>query len=194
MSQDFYETVRNEVSSSLDFAEDNWSKVSHYFVEKSLILNDSVEKLPSKIPGFPFVENGKPDVDDFIALFLDIRNSTKHLTEAISTKKARASQLERVLYETTAIFTSGSLIIDKYNGKITEFLGDGFLALFKDDKKNCIYNAHNAAKKCIEIKENIVNKILYDRYQLPRLEIGIGMAYSQAIVTLVTFMLKSNNF
>jgi hypothetical protein len=181
--------IKKILESELDKAEKTWKTVKPLITEEySNFLGSSV---PSKIPGHPLLVDGKPQVDDFIAFILDIRGSTKHLLQAISEKTAKASQLERVLYETTAINTIGILLIEKYNGGVTEFLGDGFLALFKvDQHKHGVYNAHNAAKECIRIINTIVNKTLAERYSLPPLVIGIGMAYSKAIVT--TIGLKNN--
>lgn len=181
--------LREAVNKELDKAEVMWGKVKHNFVlEKAenytRLLSETV---PSKIPGFPFLVDGQPKVQDFIAMILDIRESTKHLLNAISEKTASASGLERLLYETTAINTAGAMIVDYEKGKITEFLGDGFLALFKKDSQNddAIYHAHDAAQKNMQTLQNIINPIIKDRYGLPELKIGIGLAYSKAIVTVV---------
>lgn len=180
--------IEKEVNKALDNAESIWNEVGDQFaIEKATVrmLSDGA-KVPSQIPGHKILTEGKPEVGDFIALVLDIRNSTDHLLIAIS---AKASQLERVLYETTAINTAGAVVIEHFNGGLTEYLGDGFLALFKvEDEKNSkrvVYNAHDAAKFCLKEALNIVNDIIYRRYQLPKLSIGIGMAYSKAIVTIV---------
>ena len=185
------EQLRKEVNNALDRAERIWKRVEPKLVmmSESLIIKAGIEdSLPSNIPGYPQVNPTEPEVDDFIAFVLDIRNSSKHLTEAIG-GTAKVSQLKRVLYEITAINTIGSIITDEKQGKITEFLGDGFLALYrvsKNDKQN-VYKAHDAAKECIRVTNTIVNSILSDRYKLPPLKIGIGMAYSQAIITTMGY-------
>lgn len=181
--------IKNAVNQALNKAETVWGKVGHNFIlEKAENYSRLfAESIPSKIPGFPFLVDGQPKVQDFVAMFLDIRDSTTHLLNAISEKTASATNLERVLYETTAIFTAGSMIVDDEKGKITEFLGDGFLALFKKDPndKAAIYQAHDAAQRNLNALKSIVNPILKDRYGLPDLVIGIGLAYSKAIVTVV---------
>lgn len=186
------ENLKNEVNTALDKAEAIWKQVESQIImysagtEMHKAIVDS--NLPSNIPGHPIVNPIKPEVDNFIAFVLDIRNSSKHLIEAIG-KPAKASQLERVLYEITAVNTIGCIITEEKQGKITEFLGDGFLALYKvndRDKKN-VYKAHDAAKECLHVVKDIVNPILDDRYKLPPLKIGIGMAYSQAIITAVGY-------
>lgn len=180
--------IIDEVNTALDGAEKIWSQVAPEFINESLVKAFSSERLtPSKIPGYPFIDGGKPQVGKFIAFVLDIRNSTKHLIQAISSKNAKASQLERVLYEITAINTAGAMVINHYNGGITEFLGDGFLALFKVDEPKDVHKAHNAAKYFLNTVLPELNNILNTRYTLPNLQIGIGLAYSKAIVTVVGY-------
>ena len=104
---------------------------------------------------------------------------------AISNKTSNVSLLQRTLYETTAVITGGIIAVENNEGGVTELLGDGLLALFKAEKKEDVYKAHNAAKQSIFILETIVNDILQKRYNLPKLEIGIGLAYSKALVTLL---------
>lgn len=43
----------------------------------------------------------------------------------------------------------------------------------------------DCAVKCLKYTLEIINPILKNRYDLPDLSIGIGIAYSKAIVTLV---------
>jgi len=180
------EKIREIINAELDNAENIWNDVKDEILEKGVrvfcSLNESVE--PSKIPGFPFVKSGEGKVGNFSAMVLDIRNSTQHLLQAYSNKTG-VSQLQRVLYETTAINTLGLLCVDKYGGAITEFLGDGFLALFETKEKKSVYKVRHCAEECLKYTLEIVNPILKERYNLPDLKIGIGIAYSQAIVTLI---------
>ncbi len=183
--------LKIEVNNALDRAELIWKKVERKLVMMSEggLIRDGLERsLPSDLPDHPMVNPIKPEVDDFIAFVLDIRNSSKHLNEAIG-KPAKATQLERVLYEVTAVNTIGCIIIEEKKGKITEFLGDGFLALYKvsNENKSNVYNAHNAAKECMRVVKDVVNPILWERYNLPPLEIGIGLAYSKVIITVVGY-------
>ncbi|WP_319231938.1 hypothetical protein [Draconibacterium orientale] len=188
MNEELTSKIKEEVNKALDNAENIWNEVGEQFaIEKAEVrMFSEGAKVPSQIPGHKILTEGKPEVGDFIALVLDIRNSTEHLLVA---NKAKATQLERVLYETTAINTAGAVVIEYYKGGLTEYLGDGFLALFKieDEKnsKNIVYSAHDAAKCCLKEALNIVNDIISKRYELPKLSIGIGLAYSKAIVTIV---------
>lgn len=179
--------LQTVIEQALDRAENIWREVEPEF----RMLNadttgmfSKADSIPTNIPDHPTIDPLKPEVDDFIAFVLDIRDSTKHLLEAI--KNTKASQLKRILYETTAINTAGCLITEEYDGKITEFLGDGFLALYKvGENPEKVYPAHHAAAKCIRVVKEIVNPLLQKRYGLPPLQVGIGMAYGKAIITAV---------
>lgn len=185
MDKNLESKIVEKVNSALDSAEEIWKKVALELELRKSYEIFSQQTVPSQIPDYPFITEGKPEVANFIAFILDIRNSTKHLICAYS---GGPSQLQRVFYETTAINTAGAIVIKHYNGGLTEYLGDGFLALFKinNEKEPVeVYKAYNAAKSCIDEMLVIVNNIIEERYKLPKLEIGIGMAYSKAIVTLV---------
>jgi len=178
--------LKSKIIAELEKAENIYNDVKEDLVEKSLAfsqMNESVQE--TKIPGFKLIKGGKGEVGDFIAFVLDIRNSTKNLTQSISSKISKVSQLERVFYETTAINTCGIELINKYNGGITEFLGDGFLALFSANEKKDVHKAHNAANDFVKYLNTVINPVLNERYNLPELKIGIGLAYGKAIVTLI---------
>lgn len=179
--------VKQKVNESLDRAEKVWKKVEVHFMNENLRKALNINELSSQIPGHAIVIDGKPEVTNFVALVLDIRGSTDHLTQAFANG---TSQLERVLYETTAVNTIGQLVVESYSGKITEFLGDGFLALYnagEDEDANTVYLAHNSAKFLINEALGVVNEILKERYAIPALKIGIGMAYGKAIVTVMGY-------
>lgn len=183
---EFENKLKSKIISELEIAEKIYNDVRTDLIEKSVTfsrMDESVQE--TKIPGFKLIKGGKGEVGDFIAFVLDIRNSTRNLTQSISSKVSKASQLERVYYETTAINTCGIELINKYNGGITEFLGDGFLALFSAKEKKDVHKAHNAAKDFVNYLKTIINPIIKERYNLPELKVGIGLAYGKAIVTLV---------
>lgn len=185
--------VRQIVKDELNKAEAIWEKRGSIFESSSEALNFSVhvakrETVPSSIPGHPLVDDTDNPVDTFIALVVDMRDSSKHLLCAISPKKANVSQLQRIYYETSALLPALEQTIIFEKGSVTEYLGDGILGFFRVDETcehEAIYAAHRAAKGCINSTRTIVNEELYARYNLPELNIGIGMAASKALVTLV---------
>jgi len=180
--------LKEQINISLDKSQEIWNQVGNLFLAEAENRTFTKAETNTLIPGHPTLTEDKAEVSDFVALVLDMRNSTEHLLQRISDKVASASQLERVLYETTAINTAGSIIVNSNGGRITEFLGDGYLALFRVENTSApieVYSAHRTANECLTLALPIINKILHERYGLPALQIGIGMAFSKAIVTLV---------
>lgn len=172
---------------SLDRAEATWNKVG----DELRLMEASVAKaeiVPSKIPGHNWVSDDRPLVDTFIAAVVDIRDSTKHLLNAISQKDAKVSQLQRVFYETSALLPAMAQTLGYKRGRVTEYLGDGVLALFqveRGNEKKAMYDAYWASQDCIGDVRAIVNDELARRYNLPALDIGVGLSLSKAVVTLV---------
>lgn len=187
------EKITFAIEKAIKEADSIWEKVGDQFLNESkraMFTNQLLKaQTISHLPELPFLENGKPIVANYIALVLDIRGSTDHLITAIQSK---ASQLRRVVTETFVINAMGAIIIQHYEGAITEYLGDGFLAFFKvEDEQNIekrdadVTRAYRCAIKCLDKLDEILNPLLKKHYNLPPLKIGIGMAYSKAIVTVV---------
>jgi class 3 adenylate cyclase len=176
------------INSALDKAEEHWRNGGQQLIRKSFVVNDSrarAESAPSSIPGHKVVQDEETVIDEFIALVADMRDSSKHLNCAIN---AKVSQLQRIFYETSALLPALAMTIKFEEGSVTEYLGDGVLALFrvdKTDKPKAIYAAYEAANNCVQQTRVLVNKALWDRYDLPSIDLGVGLAHSKAIVTLV---------
>lgn len=185
------EYIKELVGDSLDQAEGIWNKNSKVFrhAMEDMALGSTEEVVPSSIPGHEFVSSGKPKAEDFIAIMLDMRNSSEHLMQAISSKTAKVSQFQRVYYETTALLPAMAQTLKFGSGKVTEYLGDGLLALFRvadfPDLHSAIRAANVSTKNCVEQTLVVVNDALAARYSLPPLVIGVGMALSPALVLLV---------
>lgn len=179
--------IRDVVNNSLDKAEKHWEKGGHELVEKSklakahsLVILEDQE--PSKIPGHDIVQDDETVIDEFIAFVADMRDSSKHLMCEISQKTASASGLERVFYETSALLPALALAVQYEDGNVTEYLGDGVLALFRvnpDETEEAIYAAHRSAKNSIYDIRNIVNDILDKRYGFPVIDLGVGLSLSK---------------
>ncbi|MCI5144388.1 MAG: adenylate/guanylate cyclase [Candidatus Electrothrix sp. AR3] len=173
------------VNSSLDRAEAIWDKVEDklLFAEFSKSIRAYAHIVPSQIPEHPVVDSDKPEVDEFIALVVDMRKSSRHLMCSIA--DAKVTQLQRIFYETSALLPAMAKNIYDENGRITEYLGDGLLSIFKVENDSSLYASYNAAVKCIKNVKDIVNPILKERYFLPSISIGCGLAKSKAVVTTV---------
>lgn len=176
------------IDSALDKAEEHWRNGGQELVYKSITVNEEwarAESTPSLIPGHKVVQDEKTVIDEFIALVADMRDSSKHLNCAIN---AKVTQLQRVFYETSALLPALAMTIKFEEGSVTEYLGDGVLALFrvdKSDKSKSIYAAYEAANNCVQQTRELVNRALWNRYNLPSIDLGVGLAHSKAIVTLV---------
>ena len=144
--------------------------------------------MQTEIPGFHKIEVGFPSRGNFVAMAADMRDSTDHLLQLRA--GSRVMQLQRIFYETSALLPCLAEVVKLHSGKVTEYLGDGVLALFyaTDDKEateETIREAYRASKDCLDALYRVVNPIISQRYLLPSLEMGIGLALSQAIVTTV---------
>ena len=189
LTEDQKKVMTALINDSLDKAEEHWENGGHELmlanVSKSIVAKRESES--SKIPGHPTVHDDITVIDEFVAFVADMRDSSQHLLCARSIKRSDVSDLQRVFYETSALLPALAQTIKFEEGNVTEYLGDGVLALFRVDaqnKKEAIYAAHSAAKNAIGDTRQLVNEILYDRYKLPNLDLGVGLAMSKSIVTL----------
>lgn len=191
ISDDQRDKITELVNSSLDRAEKHWRDGGHKLVGEAYAmdsLDESIAYNQSYIPGHPMVSDSETVIDEFIAYVADMRGSTERLMCAISKKHASVSGLQRVFYETSALLPALALTVDFGGGKVTEYLGDGVLALFKVDSEErsvAIYAANKAANDSIGGTRDVVNRILADRYRLPGIDLGVGLAHSRALVSLV---------
>ncbi|MGU3313038.1 hypothetical protein [Acinetobacter sp. M5A5_2a] len=194
LNQQEYNQLRQKVMSacilSLDQAENEWeyTGASKKLIEKSMGMEDSSESLmvfdsavPSDIPGHELVD--KAQINEFIALVCDIRKSTQRLSTNLA--DAQVNGIQRVFYETSALLPSLEVVIDHFSGAVTEYLGDGILGFFPYLNDDDLYNSYYASIGCMEMVRTIVNLELKKRYNLPALDIGIGMACGPAMVRKV---------
>lgn len=180
------------VKRSLDKAEEHWRNGGHELTESfesvEAFNQRAADSVPSRLPGHGVVSDDETVIDDFIAFVADMRGSSKNLMCKYSEKKTSVkSGLERVFYETSALLPALEMTISFEEGSVTEYLGDGVLAFFRVDRKErekSIYAAYHAAINSISDTRKIVNEEIRNRYGLPDIDIGVGLAYSKAIVSL----------
>lgn len=179
--------VKKAISEGLDRAEKNWRKVGHLLKSESMERSDYVmDSVPSSIPGHPFVSTDDPKVDEFVALVVDMRDSTKRLKTYEHGHQVRG--LKRIYYETSALLPGVAAVCGLKEGSVTEYLGDGALILFgvdKEDRASSVRTAYQAAVNCIEDMRDLMNAELRERYRLPNVDLGAGLAMSEALVTVV---------
>jgi hypothetical protein len=193
------EELRKLVDTALSTADKRWSdhgkrlnKIAESRADIGAGIGAPPVFVPSHIPGHPVVETARPSVSPFIAWMLDMRDSTKHMMQAIGAP-ARASELHRIYLETTALLPAVAAIVNDRKGSVTEFQGDGALALFpfpedqrpSEARDQAVYEAFWAAEEALECVDTIINVALRKRYELPGIQVGVGLALSQALVTTV---------
>ncbi len=183
--------ITSVVRSSLDRAERIWRQHGSDLIksEESIhVRADAMDSAPvaSRIPDHRLL-GPETEIGNFIALVADMRESSRHLQCAIS-HPAKVQLLQRVYYETSALLPALQATIAYQDGSVTEYLGDGVLALFKvaDDRRHeMIRKSYRAAKNCVGNTRAVVNDELRRRYCLPEVDLGVGLAYSSALVGLV---------
>ncbi|AYX98576.1 hypothetical protein ACUTA3_18395 [Acinetobacter baumannii] len=182
--------IEKTCSLYLDKAEFDWKESD---ADQLLALDESkaialehfkIADNSSLIPGHEKVNAFSPKVDEFIAIVCDIRDSTKRLSTIDHSIKIKG--IQRIFYETSALLPSIEITINHFGGKVTEYLGDGVLGFIQYKDTEQIYKAHKVAKSCLSLTLDIVNQQLKQRYNLPPLQIGIGMALSKAMIRVVT--------
>ncbi len=109
------------------------------------------------------------EVRNLAILFFDIRNFT-HFSES-------RSPVEVVNYLNN-IFEIVVDVVNKNNGVINKFLGDGFMAFFGDPLTTGNDSA-NAVKASLEIKETLEKQKAQGKF--PELEFGIGIHSGDAV-------------
>lgn len=192
MDQDLRQKVTSTVKFFLDRAEKHWADKGHFLLEGAenfRIASAALDEMPSNIPNHPIVDGEKVVLDEFIVLVADMRGSTEHLNCKISEKRTTVKfdyeGAQRIYYETSALLSAINVIIESYGGRVTEYLGDGTLALFHYNGKESIFSANNAANDIITGMRDIINSELSRRYGLPEIDIGVGLALSKCLVTQV---------
>ena len=188
MSNDYEkrERLKEVASRHLDLAQEAWSKCESELMVKadSVALNTFAEAITTEIPGHAVISSEEYIVDEFIACVIDMRDSSKHLLNEISRRITDVSMLQRVFYETSALLPVAAEIIYSEDGKVTEYLGDGLLGLFRvhDDGRQQCYSALNAGRDIIGVGRDVVNEAIRERYNLPTIDVGVGLAISKAII------------
>lgn len=176
--------IKAIINRSLDRSEEMWNST----MGKVAFSHRLDEETETNIPGHPYLKDNEYKSDEFIAMMVDMRDSTKHLRQAISARIASVSEMKRVFFEVSALLPAVAKVIRDEDGAVTEYLGDGALALFqlpkeKSPREKAIYSATRASQKCLHALKECINPILFERYGLPPIQIGIGLAFSDAIIT-----------
>ncbi|TGL64035.1 adenylate/guanylate cyclase domain-containing protein [Leptospira sarikeiensis] len=107
---------------------------------------------------------------DVCVMFLDIRNFTKFSEDK--------SPAEVISYLNT-LFEDMIEIVNKHNGIINKFLGDGFMAVFGAPLSDNGKDAKNAVAASLEIQRKVVE--MNSSGKIPETKIGIGLHFGEAM-------------
>jgi hypothetical protein len=178
--------VIDSIREGLNRAEANWLLVGEELVkvaQDSVVIESAAER--SRIPGYPWVEDGKPKVDTFAAVVVDMRKSSDRLKTRLSCSDING--IQRVYYETSALLPAVATVASLYGGVVTEYLGDGALVLNRlEEEDYCdIKKVYRSAENYVGDMRCLLNNELKKRYNLPSISIGVGMSVGRAMVTLV---------
>lgn len=167
------------VSASLDNAEKRYDQVEH-FMEKAARL----DHVATPYPGVPFITSDKAVARTYVALVLDIRDSTEHLDEPVR----GCSGIRRLYLETSALLPATGVLVGYDSGKVAEYVGDGLIALFsvaEAPTAKSLSKIHQRAEDILELNEKIVGPELRRRYHFPFLRVGVGLAFGHVMVTAI---------
>ena len=174
------ELVEDAVNKAIDRAKSVWDSKGKKIFESAL-TKEALEKyiIKTRIPGYSVVVKDSVAVDDFIAFVVDMRRSSKYL---IGIGNEQISGFKHLFFETSVLLAALDVVIDYYKGCITEYLGDGALAIFTCKYKYDIIYSLCAALYILVKLRNFINGRL-SIYNYGNISLGIGIAYSKAFVT-----------
>jgi len=178
--------LKRLINASLDNAEAVWSQHGNALTKAAMTRLSERAQVPTPYPGVPIIAEGGSQVGDFLVMAVDMRDSTKHLRHEISAKSP--SCLQRVYFETSALLPATATVIGYDGGKVAEYIGDGVLAFFhvpEASRETTYYAALRAARNTMTMVGDILNPILGKRYALPAISIGVGLARSKSIISVV---------
>jgi class 3 adenylate cyclase len=146
-------------------------RIEQQLLDKSQMMNKFSQQVSKNVA----VELVRKNIEftsekrEVCILFLDIRNFTPY---------AENNEPEEVVRYLNKLFDFMIDIVDKHNGIVNQFLGDGFMATFGAPQTtgNTCQNAVNAAFEIVEtLKAKNASKEIHDT------EIGIGIHKGKAI-------------
>ena len=139
-------------------------KVFSYYIDRE-VLDSLLEK---DITGL-----FRGESKDICIMFLDIRDFTR---------LSRREKAEDIVQFLNFYFGAVTGIIQKHNGFVNKFIGDGILAFFAI-KEDAIVNAIEASQEIISETERMKNEKAFERFIGDWLvNIGIGIHYGTVIV------------
>ena len=181
MTSDERKQLTSAVSDLLDEAEYRYAPIRR-IMEKAAA--EKARPLRTPYPGVQYIEIDRAAVKTYIAVVVDIRDSTEHLWSRFGTM----SGVERVYYETSALLPACGVLFGLSGGRIAEYTGDGVIAFFETAEgasSRSLMNVYNRADDALTLTKEIVNPELASRYGIPGIDIGVGLALGKVMVTAI---------
>lgn len=171
------EKLRQEILDKYKKAKD-----SIFLLEKSAYYGSVSNRIPNyNADKMSFATYNK---DNFVALFADMRESTK-----------RAEELgpEKTFLTVHAIMPALIYVVEAYGGYVIDLPGDGIMALFKENRKQIYWNdnkkyltseelAFSAGEEILTFMVPIINEIL-ESDKIPPLKFGVGIDSGECVIT-----------
>jgi class 3 adenylate cyclase len=167
-------------------AEERWQRIGK-LLKETASAQEAIRKgvlVPTKFPGMPLVDSEVPIVQRFAAFVADMRSSTSHLR----TPAGMQSGIQRLYYETSALLPALTKVVTNHGGSVTEYTGDGVLGFYNVSDAPSggdLLSVVDAGDDCIAVTKEIVNPILAERYRLPSLAIGVGIAIGPVLLSVI---------
>lgn len=185
-----FEQLWEFAENSLNDADKRWSVASRLLIKdaKREVQAFREKAMATPFPGVPVVADETPEVRSYFVLMADMRDSTQHLTGDIPSSANVENGMHRVYLETSGLLPTIAYHVRRRKGKVTEYLGDGVLAFIEAVDLTEVKEfsmAHRVGEECLDICNEIVSVLLSDRYNLPAIEIGVGVSVGQAVVTIM---------
>jgi class 3 adenylate cyclase len=173
-------TLKNQIYARFNLAKEN--------IQKRLVKASRDSAISDRIPNYcaKDLDFSAYKKDSFVALFVDVRNSSKRLN---------AIGLDNTFLTMHAMIPPMIYITEAYGGYIIDIPGDGIMVLFKDNPKHIYWKkngkmasdeiiAVDCAHDILEVHKNIVNPLLEEN-SIPSVDIGIGLDTGEVIVTKI---------
>ncbi|MCG9710323.1 hypothetical protein L1D46_16120 [Pseudoalteromonas sp. Isolate3] len=189
------EKVEETIDKALQRAESNWKESGSAFDElmseglehaEVIIKGNAVSRNKSLTDFFP-VDFNSSEERDLVCISADLRDSTNRIKTHFNDLGSYKNKFQRAYYITSALLPSLEVVINHYDGFVSEFLGDGVLGFFdaKKQKSDAIRNSGMASKYIVQSLSPMLEKRLQEYYKEEIMHIGVGLAMSPTLLSKV---------
>lgn len=189
------EKVEEAIEKALQRAESNWKESGSAFDElmfegfesESVVRKGNVASRKKSLTDFFPDDFNSSEERDLVCISADLRDSTKRIKTHFNDLGNYQNKFQRAYYITSALLPSLEVVINHYDGFVSEFLGDGVLGFFdaKKQKLDAIRNSGLASKYIVQSLSPMLEKRLQEYYKEEIMQIGVGLAMSPTLLSKV---------